>query len=142
MQYFCWRTVQGFNSKIKSSFILPYHTRCGPDWCFGLIKQNIVVAKFHQFSNQRLLSILLHKKEINLAQMMHVAVPVTKQTLVQVYDWKSYFEKYFRKVPNITRYHNHLQENVHGICTSISVTIAKTLLVQNPLFQSQSPSTS
>ena len=43
MQYFCWRTVQGFNSKIKSSFMLPYHTRFGPDWCFGLIK-----LKYHR----------------------------------------------------------------------------------------------
>jgi hypothetical protein len=31
MQYFCWRTVQGLNSKIKSSFMLPYHTRFGQD---------------------------------------------------------------------------------------------------------------
>ena len=31
---------------------------------------------------------------------------VSKQTLVQVFDWKSYFETYCRKVPNITRYHH------------------------------------
>ena len=43
------------------------------------------------------------QKEINLAQM--IVDTVSKQTRVQVYDWESYFEIYFRKVPNIIRYH-------------------------------------
>jgi hypothetical protein len=43
------------------------------------------------------------QKEINLAQL--IVDPVSKQTIAQVYDWKSYFEIYFRKVPNIIRYH-------------------------------------
>ena len=44
------------------------------------------------------------QKEINLAQL--IVDPVSKQTLVQVYDWKSYFEIYFRKVPNTISYHH------------------------------------
>ena len=85
--------------------MLPYHTRFGPDWCFDLIE-----LKYRRSQISSVFE-LVHvvntstQKEINLAQL--IEDPVLKQTLVQVYDWKSYFETYFRKVPNIiTRYHH------------------------------------
>ena len=150
--------------------MLPYHTCFGPDWCFGLIK-----LKYRRSQISSVFE-LVHvvntstQKEINLAQL--IEDPILKQTLVQVYNWKSYFETYFRKVPNITRYHHFqfdatkpglvfikefllaeektitimknqctlhfegmplvlnpraLQQNVHGICTSISVNMCQTI---------------
>lgn len=38
MQYLCLRVLLGLNTDIECSFMIPYHTRFGPDWCFGLIK--------------------------------------------------------------------------------------------------------
>jgi len=82
--------------KIKSS--LPYHTRFGPDWCFGLIK----LTNFISFRISACCQ-YFHTKR-NQSQL--IVDPVSKQTLVQVYYWKSYFEIYFRKVPNIISYHH------------------------------------
>ena len=38
IQYLCLRTLPSLNPNIELSFMLPDHTRFGPDWCFGLIK--------------------------------------------------------------------------------------------------------
>ena len=38
VQYLCYRTLMGLNSNNELSFTLPYHTRFGPNWCFGLVK--------------------------------------------------------------------------------------------------------
>ena len=38
MQYLCMRAILRLNDDIECSFMIPYHTRFGPDWCFGLIK--------------------------------------------------------------------------------------------------------
>ena len=36
--YLCYRTLKDLNSNTELTFMLPYHTRFGPDWCFGLVK--------------------------------------------------------------------------------------------------------
>jgi len=83
---------------------LPYHTRFGPDWCFGLIKLKYRRSQITSVFELARVVNTSTQKEINLAQL--IVDPVSKQTLVQVYDWKSYFEIYFRKVPNIISYHH------------------------------------
>ena len=84
--------IQEFNKKIKSS--LPYHTRFGPDWCFGLIKLKYRRSQISSVFELARVVNTSTQKEINLAQL--IVDPVSKQTIVQVYDWKSNFEIYLQ----------------------------------------------
>lgn len=39
--YWCWRCIHGQHENITYSFLVAGHTNFSPDWCFGLIKQQI-----------------------------------------------------------------------------------------------------
>ena len=102
IQYLCLRTLRGLNANIELSFMLPYHTRFGPDWCFGLIKikhKHSYVSSISQLAEVVLTSTT---KSINIPQL--ISEPSSDNTLVPVRAWKSFLENYFRKIPNLTRY--------------------------------------
>ena len=83
--------------------MLPNYIRLGSDWCFSLIK-----LKYRRSKMAKVIELACvvntSTKKINITQL--IVDRVSKQTLVQVYDWKSYFEIYFRKVSNIIRNHH------------------------------------
>ena len=39
MFYLIWRTIHGLQKNIELNFMVAGHTKFGPDWCFGLLKQ-------------------------------------------------------------------------------------------------------
>ncbi len=102
MDYLCTRIIKGLNDNIECSFMMPYHTRFGPDWCFGLIKQKYRKSYISSISQIADAVTNSTAKAINIPQ--HIADPTTGDTLVAVHEWKPYFEKYFRRIPNITSY--------------------------------------
>lgn len=104
VQYMCLRTLRDLNSKIELSFMLPYHTRFGPDWCFGLIKlkyKHSYISSISQLAETVLLSTT---KAINLPQL--ITEQSSSNTLVPINGWKLFLEKYFKKIPNLTKYHH------------------------------------
>ena len=102
MQYLCMRSILRLNDDIECSFMIPYHTRFGPDWCFGLIKlkyKRSYVSSVSQLGDAVSKSTT---KNINVPQ--HISDPTSGEALVEVRDWKPYLEKRFKKLPNITKY--------------------------------------
>ena len=52
--YFGWRVLTGLNSLCSVSFMIPGHTKFGPDWLFGLIKRKYRktrVSSMHQIES-------------------------------------------------------------------------------------------
>lgn len=110
MHYLCMRTILRLNDDIECSFMMPYHTRFGPDWCFGLIK--LKYKRSYVSSVSQLGDVVSGSttKTINVPQ--HVSDPNSGEILVTVRDWKPYLEKRFKKIPNITRY-QHFRFSIH-----------------------------
>ena len=84
--------------------MLPYHTRFGPDWCFGLIKikyKHSYVSAISQLAEVVLTSTT---KSINIPQL--ISEPCSDNSLVPVRTWKVFLEACFRKIPNLTKYHH------------------------------------
>ena len=104
IQYMCNRLFQGFNSNIEVSFMLPYHTRFGPDWCFGLIKMKYKHSYISSISDLAEVVLLSTTKEINIPQL--ISESSSSNTLVPVRKWKIFLESYFKKISNLTRYHH------------------------------------
>lgn len=104
MHYFLLRTLLGLNENIECSFMIPYHTRFAPDWCFGLIK---LKYKRSYVSSVKQLADVVNQSihwGINVAQ--HISDPETQVTQVTVRKWKLYLENLFRKIPKITTFHH------------------------------------
>ena len=95
IQYTCYRLFQGFNSNIEVSFILPYHTRFGRDWCFGLIKMKYKHSYISSISDLAEVVMLSTTKEINIPQL--ITESSSSNTLVPVRKWKIFLESYFKK---------------------------------------------
>ena len=88
-----------FKNEIEAIVAIPYSF-----WCFGLIKLKYRRSQISSVFELARVVNTSTQKEINLAQL--IVDTVSKKILLQVYDWQSYFEIYFRKVPNIIRYHH------------------------------------
>ena len=111
MQYLCLRILLGLNTDIECSFMIPYHTRFGPDWCFGLIKlkyKRSYISSVSQLSD--CVSNSTHKN-INIPQL--VWDPSTDEILVEVLSWKPYLETHFRKIPGIVSYQHFRFSSEH-----------------------------
>ena len=104
IHYLCLRTLRGLNSNIELSFMLPYHTRFGPDWCFGLIKMKYKHSYVSSISQLAEVVLTSTTKSINIPQL--ISEPCSDKTLVPVHAWKVFLETCFRKIPNLTKYHH------------------------------------
>ena len=93
IQYMCYRILQGFNSNTEVSFMLPYHTRFGPDWCFGLIKMKYKHSYISSIADLAEVVLLSTTKDINIPQL--ISEPSSSNTLVPVRKWKAFLETYF-----------------------------------------------
>ena len=102
MQYLCMRTILRLNDNIECSFMIPYHTRFGPDWCFGLIK--LRYKRSYVSSASQLGDVVLGSTTKNINVPQHVSDPDSGKILVAVCDWKVYLDRIFKKIPNITKY--------------------------------------
>ena len=80
------------------SFLIAGHTKFGPDRCFGLIKRaNRVkfVSSLYEFADMVDSSSTVG---INKSQLVGTH---GGRVIVPVFNWSSYLERYFIKVPNI-----------------------------------------
>ena len=66
--------------------MLPYHTRFGPDWCFGLIKMKYKHSYISSISDLAEVVLLSTTKEINIPQL--ITESSSSNTLVPVRKWK------------------------------------------------------
>ena len=92
----------GLHLNITYSFLIAGHTKFGPDRHFGMIKKRYKVTYVSSLYE------LAHMVEssdagVNAAQLVGTH---DGRVVVPVYDWASFLETYFRKLPKIKAYHH------------------------------------
>ena len=105
--YFLWyyarRVIVGLHWSILYSFLVAGHTKFSPDWCFGLAKQAVrktfisdLFELAHTIDNSTVTG-------VNVSQLCRLH---DGSVLVPTYDWASFFDKYFKKLPGVKGYHH------------------------------------
>jgi hypothetical protein len=85
------------------SYIIAGHTKFGPDRCFGMVKK---AYKVNYVSSLYELADMVDCSSdvgVNKAQLVGT---YDYQVMVPVYDWASFLQPYFRKLPNIKKFHH------------------------------------
>ena len=91
-----------FIIRLDTLFLIAGHTKFGPDRCFGIIKKSYKVSyisSLYEFANM----VESSNSGINKAQLVGTH---DGTVIVPVYDWSSFLEQFFKKVPNIKKYHH------------------------------------
>ena len=101
--YLAWRTILQLHDSINYSFLIAGHTKFGPDRCFGIIKRAYkvrFVSSLYEFADMVEGSSTIG---VNKAQLVGTH---DGRTIVPAYNWSSFLERYFNKLPNIKKYHH------------------------------------
>ena len=101
--YLAWRILMHLHDTILYSFLITGHTKFGPDRCFGILKK---AYKVTYVSSMYELARMVEKSSsvgINKVQLVGTH---DGRILVPVYDWASFLGPYFKKIPNIKKYHH------------------------------------
>jgi len=103
MQYLLYRTLVGLHDKITLSFMIVGHTKFAPDGYFGLIKY--LYRRSNVYTYDQLVDIIEKSSEKghNLCQRYR---DVNGSVNFEYRDWSTWLSKYFKKLPNITKYHH------------------------------------
>lgn len=99
--YFGWRVLMGLNTSCSVSFMIPGHTKFGPDWFFGLMKRKYRKTRV---SSMDQIARVVQDSTVD-DQNKSFVVGKDKPDL-NIYDWTEHFSKHFSAIPNITSYHH------------------------------------
>ena len=103
MWYFAWRTLVQLHQSITYSFLIAGHTKFAPDRCFGLIKKCYKVS--HVSSLYEFARLVDTSSSVGLNKAQIVGTHDGK-TIVPVYDWVSFLGQFFKKIPNMKKFHH------------------------------------
>ncbi|XP_022777507.1 uncharacterized protein LOC111318922 [Stylophora pistillata] len=101
--YLAWRTILRLHDSINYSFLIAGHTKFGPDRCFGIIKRSYkvqFVSSLYEFAD-----IVEGSSTIGVNKAQLVGTH-DGRTIVTAYNWSSFLDRYFNKLPNIKKYHH------------------------------------
>ena len=101
--YFAWRVTNHVHQSIIYSFLLAGHIKFGPDRGFGLLKKAFraaYVSSIYEFG-----SIVETSSSVGVNKAQLVGTHDGK-VIVPVYDWATHLGEYFRKIPNISKFHH------------------------------------
>ena len=101
--YLAWRTILQLHESINYSFLIAGHTKFGPDRSFGIIKRAYKVnfiSSLYEFADMVEASSTFG---VNKAQLVGTH---DGRIIVPVYDWSSFLDQYFNKVPQIKKQHH------------------------------------
>ncbi|KAI0221828.1 hypothetical protein LSAT2_026916 [Lamellibrachia satsuma] len=101
--YLIWRTIHQLHLNIELHFMVAGHTKFGPDWCFGLLKQ-----KFRRTPVSCLDDMVRVTKEstmtgVNLAQLVGNE---NHQVQVPLYSWQTFFFGSFKPLLGMKQFHH------------------------------------
>ena len=101
MQYLAWRVLTNLHKHITISFLVVGHTKFSPDWCFRLFK------RLHRRTNitslDDIAATVNNSAKCNTAQLV---VKTDGEVIVPTFDWKSFLENHFKRIPAIKKYHH------------------------------------
>ena len=86
-----WRVMSGLHVEIHYHFLLPYHTKFAPDWCFALLKprtRRTFISSLFDIG-----TCVEESASVNVAELegLHDGT-----VLVSTYDWTNYLSQHTR----------------------------------------------
>ena len=133
MWYFAWRTLMQLHQSITYSFLIAGHTKFAPDRCFGLIKKSYKVSYVSSLYEFARLVDTCSSVGLNKAQIVGTH---DGKTVVPVYDWVSFLGQFFKKIPNIKKFHHFtFSKESPGMVSckeSVSFPHQSFMLLKNP----------
>lgn len=101
IRYGIWRIMTGRHRSIEFSLMEAGHTKFSPDWHFGLWKM-----KWRHSTAETLDEVAESVRRSsrnghNIPQLINDA-----ERPVAFYDWASFFEAFFKKLPSISKFHH------------------------------------
>jgi hypothetical protein len=101
LHYLIYRTLIGLHEKINFSFMVVGHTKFGPDGYFGMIKYRYRRSCIYTYD--QLAGVIEKSSKHNICQRYQDKDGVNNY---EYRDWSNWLLKYFKKLPNITKYHH------------------------------------
>ena len=101
--YLAWRTILQLHDSINYSFLIAGHTKFGPNCCFRIIKRAYkvrFVSSLYEFVD------MVEGSSTVGVNKAHLVGTHDGRTIVPAYNWSSFLERYFNKLPNIKKYHH------------------------------------
>lgn len=95
--------MMNLHHTITYSFLVAGHTKFAPDRCFGLIKKAYKVNYVSSLYKFARLVETSSSTGINKAQLVGTH---DGRVIVPVYDWILFLGQYFKKFPNISKFHH------------------------------------
>lgn len=95
--------MMNLHDTVLYSFLIAGRTKFGPDRCFGMIKKSYKVT--YVSSIFELARLVENSSNIGINKAQLVATH-DGRIIVPVYDWTSFLEPYFKRIPNIKKYHH------------------------------------
>jgi len=103
LQYLMYRVLIGFHDRIDFSFMVVGHTKFAPDGYFGLISSQYRRAKVYTYGQMADIIDLSTYNHHNICQRYYES---NGKPAFFYRDWSNWLQKYFKKLPNITKYHH------------------------------------
>jgi hypothetical protein len=113
LQYLVYRTLVGLHDKIRLSFMMVGHTKFAPDGYFGLIKYRY--RRSNVYTYEQLADVIEGSSENghNLCQRYRNEEGIPN---FEYRDWSKWLLKYFKNLPNITKYHHFkIDKKMRGV---------------------------
>ena len=99
--YFGWRVLCGLHTSCSFGFMIPGHTRFGPDWFFGMVKRKY--RRTRVSSMEQIAQVV----ENSTTEGQNKPFIVGKDTPPLIYyDWHTFFTSFSVSIPHITSYHH------------------------------------
>jgi hypothetical protein len=99
--YCAWRVAIGLHKSIALNFLIVGHTKFGPDWCFGLLKQAFRREAVSSLSE--LEAVVNGSASCNQAQVVGWE---DGRSLVPVGNWQKHLTPHFKVLPGIKKIHH------------------------------------
>ena len=107
--YYLWRVMSRLHDSINYNFLLPGHTKCAPDWCFGLVKQK--TRRTFISSLFDIARTVEDSPAVNVAEL--VGLHNGTVLIIATYNWVAYLGQYFKKVPQIKSFYHFRFDKEH-----------------------------
>ena len=101
--YLAWRTIMQLPESINYSFLIAGHTKFGPDHCFGMIKRAYIlnfISSLYKFPD------MLDGSSVTGVNKAQLVRTHDGRNIVPAYNWSSFLENNFIKLPDIKKYHH------------------------------------
>lgn len=143
LHYLLYRTMIGLHKRINLSFMLVGHTKFIPDAYFGLIK--LIYRRSKIYTYRQMVNVI-NSSTVGRYNICQTFTNDKEERNFKYRNWSTWLLKYFKKLPNISKYHHFLfDESKPGIVVvkkSVDEEEKAIQLLHDPTFQFDSKSLS